>query len=77
MATLCFSDVLLKAGLNPARVKLIRHALTDKGFKACYNKNMVLEYTRQQKKILVKTMITGVCLSVIREPKPSSTPATK
>jgi len=50
MVTLCFSDILLKAGLNPERVKLIRHALTDKGFKSCYDKGMVLEYTRQQKK---------------------------
>ena len=49
MAILYFSDVLKKAGLDPAKVKLIRHALTDKGFKSCYDKNMVLEYTRQQK----------------------------
>lgn len=49
MAILYFSDVLKKVGLNPAKVKLIRHALTDKGFKSCYDKNMVLEYTRQQK----------------------------
>lgn len=35
--------------MNPARVMLIRHALTDKGFKDCYDKNMVLEYTRMQK----------------------------
>lgn len=49
MAILYFSDVLRKVGLEPAKVKLIRHALTDKGFKSCYDKNMVLEYTRQQK----------------------------
>ena len=49
MAILYFSDVLRKVGLNPQRVKLIRHALTDKGFKDCYDKNMVLEYTRLQK----------------------------
>lgn len=49
MAILYFSDVLKKVGLDPAKVKLIRHALTDKGFKSCYDKNMVLEYTRQQK----------------------------
>lgn len=35
--------------MEPAKVKLIRHALTDAGFKSCYDKNMVLEYTRQQK----------------------------
>ena len=49
MAILYFSDVLRKVGLDSAKVKLIRHALTDKGFKSCYDKNMVLEYTRQQK----------------------------
>ena len=41
MAILCFSDILQKAGLDPAKVKLIRHALTDKGFKECYDKGMV------------------------------------
>ncbi|WP_278683986.1 GIY-YIG nuclease family protein [Paraclostridium bifermentans] len=50
MALIIFSDILKKAGLNPSNVKLIRHALTDKGFKSCYDKNMVLEYTCQQKK---------------------------
>lgn len=49
MAILYFSDVLKKVGLDPVKVKLIRHAMTDKGFKSCYDKNMVLEYTRQQK----------------------------
>ena len=49
MAILYFSDVLRKVGLNPQRVKLIRHALTDKGFRDCFQKNMVLEYTRHQK----------------------------
>ncbi|KAF5059969.1 hypothetical protein DSECCO2_330530 [anaerobic digester metagenome] len=48
MAILYFSDVLNKVGLNPAKVKLIRHALTDKGFKACYDANMVYEYTCHQ-----------------------------
>ncbi len=49
MAILYFSDVLKKVGLEPSKVKLIRHALTDKGFEDCYKKNMVWEYTRQQK----------------------------
>ncbi len=49
MTKMCFSDILNKAGIDPARVKLIRHALTDKGFKACYDKNMVYEYTCHQK----------------------------
>lgn len=50
MSVLNFSDVLIKAGLNPKRVKLIRHALSDKGFQQCYDKKMVLEYTRMQSK---------------------------
>ena len=37
MALLSFSDILVKAGLDPKRVKLIRHALSDKDFKACYS----------------------------------------
>ncbi len=49
MPLLNFSDVLLKAGLNPSKVMLIRHALTDRGFKECYDKNMVYEYTCHQK----------------------------
>ena len=49
MAILCFSDILQKVGLDPAKVKLIRHALTDKRFKECYDKGMVYEYTCHQK----------------------------
>jgi len=49
MAILYFSDVLQRVGLDPKRVKLLRHALTDKGFKACYDRGMVFEYTCQQK----------------------------
>ncbi len=32
MATLTFTDILRKAGLDPSKVKLIRHSLTDKVF---------------------------------------------
>jgi hypothetical protein len=49
MAVLFFSDILKKVGLDPAKVKLIRHALTDKDFKSCYDKGMVLEYTQLQR----------------------------
>lgn len=49
MAVLYFSDLLKKIGLNPSRVMLIRHALSDNSFRSCYDKNMVLEYTRRQK----------------------------
>ena len=48
MALLCFSDVLMKAGLDPSNVKLIRHALSNALFRACYEKDMVFEYTRLQ-----------------------------
>lgn len=49
MALLYFSDILEKAGINPKDVKLIRHSLTDKTFKQCYDKNKVYEYTCHQK----------------------------
>ena len=48
MAILNFSDVLKNVGLDPKRVKLIRHSLGDKAFKKCYDKDMVEEYTRVQ-----------------------------
>ena len=47
---LTFTDILLKTDLDPSRVKLIRHALTDKVFRECYEKGMVYEYTCHQKK---------------------------
>ena len=46
---LSFTDVLRKAGIDPAKTKLIRHALTDKGFKECYDCGKVYEYTCHQK----------------------------
>ena len=49
MAVLYFSDILRKVDIDPKKVKLIRHALTDSGFRDCYQQNMVLEYTRRQK----------------------------
>jgi hypothetical protein len=49
MAVLFFSDVLKKVDIEPKDVKLIRHALSDKGFRSCYDANQVIEYTRQQK----------------------------
>ena len=41
MAILYFSDVLKKVGLDPSKVKLIRHALSDRGFRECYNATML------------------------------------
>lgn len=49
MALFVFADVLEKAGLDPAKVKLIRHSLADEGFKRCYCAGMVREYTAHQK----------------------------
>lgn len=49
MAILYLSDVLKKVGLESSKVKLIRHTVSDPGFKACYNANMVFEYTCHQK----------------------------
>lgn len=51
MSLLHFSDILEKAGLDPAKVKLIRHSLGDKDFSKCYysEPQMVWEYTRIQK----------------------------
>ena len=51
MPLLYFSDILKKAGLDPAKVKLIRHSLSDKNFAKCYyaEPRMVWEYTRLQK----------------------------
>ena len=48
MAILNFSDVLHNVGLDPKKVKLIRHALSDPGFRACYDVGMTLEYTKHQ-----------------------------
>ena len=49
MAILYFSDVLKKVGLDPKRVKLIRHALSDERFRECYKHGMAHEYTQHQK----------------------------
>ena len=48
MAILNFSDVLNNVGIDPKRVKLIRHSMNDKEFSKCCKANMVLEYTRVQ-----------------------------
>lgn len=50
MAILYFSDILRKVGLDPKKVKLIRHALSDKVFKEFADNNMIYEYTRHQRK---------------------------
>lgn len=77
MAILTFSDVLEKVGLDPTRVKLIRHALSDKGFKKCYDKDMVLEYTSSRIRDSARTMTIGVYLSVTKVPMLNSGDATR
>ena len=49
MAILNFSDVLKKVGLDPKKVKLIRHALSDERFRECCTAGMAHEYTQRQK----------------------------
>lgn len=48
MSILCFSDILVKVGLDPKRVKLLRHSMRDKGFRACSEARMIYEYTCHQ-----------------------------
>lgn len=52
---LCFSDVLIRAGIDPKRTMLIRHALSSPEFEQCDkldqengNRELVLAYTRNQ-----------------------------
>lgn len=49
MTMLTFSDVLKKAGIDPTKTKLLRHAMIDKHFRACFDANMVREYTAHQR----------------------------
>lgn len=55
MALLCFSDILLKAGIDPQKTLLIRHTLSHRILKACYkrdrennNNEMLMAVTREQ-----------------------------
>ena len=43
------------------KVQLIRHAMNDKDFRACYEKNMVKEYTGESRRrgFLIKDMTLG------------------
>lgn len=54
MAILNFSDILVKVGLDPAKVKLIRHAIKGKECKPCYEKGLIWEYTRIQDRNFAK-----------------------
>lgn len=50
MASLYLTDILRRNEIDPEKVRLIRHALSDKSFRDCYNKGMIKEYTQQQDK---------------------------
>ena len=50
MATLFFSDILRKHGLDPSDVVLIRHAYSDKNFRNCVDSGKIYEYTCHQKR---------------------------
>ena len=64
MAVLYFSDILQKIGLEPKKVKLIRHSLSDEGFKTCFEHGMVFEYTRIQKRTFEKFDYWAVFIAV-------------
>ncbi len=50
MTKLYLNDILKKLDINLERVKLIRHAKSDKEFFKCYEANMIQEYTQCQRK---------------------------
>ena len=50
MAILYLSDILKKVGLEPSSVYLLRHSFSRQDFRECYEKGIVLDYTRQQDK---------------------------
>lgn len=50
MTSISFSDILMKAQINPKDVLLIRHPLSNAEFRKCYEEGYILEYTRCQKR---------------------------
>lgn len=53
MALLRFSDILLRAGIDPRNTLLIRHTTSNRVFKKCYEESkeddtMVMTFTREQ-----------------------------
>ena len=59
MTNLLLKDIMNREGIDPKRVKLIRHALSDPKCKKYIDNNMVKEYTCVQNK----------SISVVREIK--------
>ncbi len=48
MSSIYFSDILAKAQIDPKDVLLIRHSISEKYCKGCYEGGFILEYTRIQ-----------------------------
>ncbi len=48
MSSICFSDILAKAQIDPKDVLLIRHPLSNNYCRGCYEGGFILEYTRIQ-----------------------------
>ena len=49
MVQFTFSDLLGKAGIDPAKTKLIRHSFSSWHFRECFNRGLVKEYTAEQR----------------------------
>ena len=49
MSLLYLSDILRRTGIELNKVKLIRHVLSDREFRKCYESGFVKEYTQIQK----------------------------
>jgi hypothetical protein len=66
MASLYLNDILKRNGLDPKRVKLIRHSLKHARCSACYNGGFIDEYQKIQK----ETFFNGCdyVLSFISDP---------
>ena len=75
MSILHFSDILEKAGLDPAKVKLIRHSLGDKDFSKCYYSDGSTPAFKSPASARGTT--TGACSSAGRAPPPGCLPATR
>lgn len=49
MSSLYLTDIIKRVGLDPSRVKLIRHSFNEKAFRDSEANHMVREYTSLQK----------------------------
>ena len=54
MSSIFFSDILVKAQIDPKDVLLIRHPLSNKYCRRCFEDGYLLEYTRLQKSNFTK-----------------------